>query len=129
MVCVLVAGFDAMPYDKSLPTACRAPIKLRIGALDPRFELLPAELQSAIQQAGDLWGSAVHRRLFEYDPNAGLPINLVYDERQQATTKNLEAQKRIREFTQQATLTMNELKPLQALLEHSPSDQSRVSLR
>ena len=85
VVSTMVAGFDALPNEKSFAPVCNAPIKLRIGAVDPRFGLSPADVQSAIQQAGDLWGTAVHRRLFAYDPNAELAVNLVYDEQREAT--------------------------------------------
>jgi len=89
-VSTMVAGFDALPDGKSFAPVCNAPIKVRIGTVDPRFGLSPVDVRSALQQAGDLWGTAVHRRLFEYDPNAELAVNLVYDE-QQAATKTLTA--------------------------------------
>lgn len=80
----MVAGFDALPNEKSFAPVCSAPIKFRIGAVDPRFGLSRVDVQAAIQQAGDLWGTAVHRSLIEYDPKAELAVNLVYDEEQEA---------------------------------------------
>jgi hypothetical protein len=103
----LVAGFDAPPR----AAVCDAPIKLRVGTIDPRFGVSPADLQSAIQQAGDLWGAAAHRRLFAYDPKADLAVNLVYDERLEKTQQYVEARQSIREMTQKATLVANELNP------------------
>jgi hypothetical protein len=104
--------------------ACSAPIRVRIGSVDSRFGISPAELQSAIQQTGDLWGAAAHRRLFAYDPKAELAINLVYDERQEATKRYMEARTRIREITDQATLILDELKPLQAVLKDAEQSYS-----
>src|ERR1700729_1730073 len=89
-VSTLVAGFDAPPGTQSRAAACDAPIKLKVGTLDPRFGVSPADLQSAIQQAGDLWGAAAHRRLFVYDPDADLAGNLIYYERQEKKQRNVE---------------------------------------
>ena len=108
------AGFDA-PSGELAPV-CDAPIKVKIGALDPRFGVSPEELQNTIRLAGDLWSSALHRPLFEYDPKAGIAINLVYDERQETTTRYVEARRNIREITDRATAILDELKPLQAVL-------------
>jgi hypothetical protein len=121
-----IAACLAQPNGQSAPAACSAPIRLKIGALDPRFGVSSQDLKSAIQQAGDLWGSAAHHRLFAYDPNAELAVNLVYDERQEATERYVEARGRIREIAQKATLIVDELKPLQTVLkdaEHSYSGQ------
>jgi predicted Zn-dependent protease len=104
------------PAAAASPAACSAPIKLKAGTVDPRFGVSPAELQSAIQQAGDLWNAAAHRPLFVYDPNAELPVNLVYDERQEKTQQYVEARQSVREITQKATIIANDLKPLQAVL-------------
>ena len=123
LVSMMAAGF-APPDRQSAPVACNAPIKLKIGALDPRFGVSPADLRSAIQQTGELWSTAAHRRLFEYDPNAALAINLVYDERQEATKRYLEAKERIREITGKATVILEELKPLQAILKDAEQSYS-----
>lgn len=106
----------ALPREKPAGQACPVPIKLRIGTLDPRFGISAADLQSAIQQTGDLWGAEAHHRLFEYDPGADLAVNLVYDERQEATQRYVGTQERIREITKKATLILDELRPLQAVL-------------
>jgi hypothetical protein len=106
------------------PAACGAPIKLKAGAIDPRFGVSPVALQSAIQQAGDLWNAAAHRRLFIYDPKADLAVNLVYDERQEKTEKYVQAHQSVREITQKATLIANDLKPLQAVLRDAEQSYS-----
>lgn len=123
LVCMVVAGFAA-PSQQSAPAACNVPIKLKIGTLDQRFGVSPADLRSAIQQTGELWSAAAHRRLFEYDPNAALAINLVYDERQEATKRYVEAKERIRDITGKATVILDELKPLQAILKDAEQSYS-----
>ena len=125
MVSVCAAGACfAQTSDKIAAAACNAPMRLKIGALDPRFGVSPADLKSAIQQAGDLWGLAAHRALFTYDPKAEIAINLVYDERQEATKRFVEARGRIREIAQRATLIVDELKPLQADLKNAEQSYS-----
>jgi Matrixin len=123
-VSTLVAGFDAPPGAQSRAAICDTPIRLRVGTLDPRFGVSPADLQSAIQQAGDLWGTVTHRRFFVYDPNAELAVNLIYDERQEKTQRYVEARQSIRNITQKATLIANELKPLQAVLKDAEQSYS-----
>jgi hypothetical protein len=103
---------------------CNAPIRLKVGALDPRFGLAPQDLQNAIQQTADLWGAAVHRPLFIYDPNGAIAINLVYDERQEATQRYVEARARIGEITQKARLVVDELRPLQDVLKDAEQSYS-----
>ncbi len=119
-----IAAAIALPNAQPALAACIVPIKLRIGALDPRFGVSPAELQSAIQLTGDLWGAGAHRRLFAYDPKAELAINLVYDERQEATKRYMEARTRIHEITDKATLILDELRPLQAVLNDAEQSYS-----
>lgn len=104
--------------------ACPAPIGLKIGAIDPRFGLSPADLQSAIRQTGELWGAAAHRRLFDYDPDAEIAVNLIYDERQEATKRYVAARDRIRGITGKATLILDELKPMQATLQEAEQSYS-----
>jgi len=124
-VSMTVAGIGTLPHQPDLLAACHAPIRLRVGAIDPRFGVSPEELQLAIGQAADLWARAAHRPLFEYDPGAELAVNLVYDERQEATNKYLQAQENIRELTDKAVAALSELKPMQALL--NEAEQSYAS--
>jgi chromosome segregation ATPase len=63
-------------------SACDTPIRYRIGFVDERFNISEKEFLSDIQQAGEIWGSVVKKKLFVYDPKGALIMNLVYDERQ-----------------------------------------------
>ena len=64
---------------------CRAPIEYKIGALDPRFTVTSNQFKQDIEQAISIWGTAIGKKLFLYNPQAGLSISLVYDTRQQTT--------------------------------------------
>lgn len=112
----ITAAFDRPASDRTPAAICSAPIRLKIGALDPRFGLSQAELEGAIQLAGALWSSPVHRPLFEYDPKAGIAVNLVYDERQERTSRYVQTHRDIEEITDRATAILDELKPLQTVL-------------
>ena len=66
---------------------CETPIEYKIGAVDPRFGVSQGDFQNDINQASEIWGKAISKQLFKYDPNGSLIINLVYDTRQQITQK------------------------------------------
>lgn len=108
---LVVSTTPALPDDQ--PAICSAPLKLKIEVIDPGFGVSQADVKSAIEQAANLWGAAAHRPLFAYDPKGDIAVNLVYDERQQAAQRYMEAQGHIQEITQKATVILNELKPLQ----------------
>ena len=62
--------------------ACQAPIKFRIGAIDPRFGIGREDFRRDVEEAGKLWEGAAGRKLFSYDEKGPLTISLVYDSRQ-----------------------------------------------
>lgn len=117
-----IATCPAQPDER--PAICNAPIKLKIGIVDPKFGVSLTDLESAIAQTGELWGKSAHQRLFAYDTNAEIAINLVYDERQEAAKRYMEAQGRVREITQKATLILGDLKPLQDGLKEAEQSYS-----
>ena len=49
------------------------------------MKISESEVREALQQAERLWESVLGRNLFEYTHTAKLTVNLVFDERQQAT--------------------------------------------
>ena len=66
--------------------ACSRPIAYEIGAFDSRFGLSRRELISAMKEAEAVWETASGRDLFIYaQDNASLPVNLIYDYRQEVT--------------------------------------------
>jgi Matrixin len=66
-------------------TACEQILSYRLGTFDPRFGMSEVEFRDAIRTAEVLWEAAIGANLFEYDPTAPFAINLVFDDRQQAT--------------------------------------------
>jgi hypothetical protein len=91
---------------------CEAPIEFQIGALDPRFGISRGDFRHAIEQAGDVWGTAANRKLFKYEETGELKINLVYDARQQTTQSENIAVSRIMETMKGADSIKDELVPL-----------------
>jgi chromosome segregation ATPase len=55
---------------------------LRLGDVDPQFELSREQARSAVEAAASLWEAAAGRSLFAIDSASGLPIRFVYDQRQ-----------------------------------------------
>lgn len=64
---------------------CERPITYSLGNIDSRFGISNTELLADINKASAIWGSAINRQLFKYSRGGDLKINLVYDNRQQAT--------------------------------------------
>lgn len=64
---------------------CPIPVTYRLGTLDASFGLSEAEARAAIADAESLWEDATGINLFTYDEAGKLPVNFVFDERQQLT--------------------------------------------
>ncbi len=62
---------------------CAVPLAWRLARVDSEFGLDPAEATTLLQQAARIWEEGTGRRLFVHDPDAGFPIRLVYDRRQE----------------------------------------------
>lgn len=61
---------------------CSKPIEYSIGEIDPRFGISKNELIETIAQAEKVWENSAGKNIFEYNQNAELKINLIFDERQ-----------------------------------------------
>jgi hypothetical protein len=94
--------------------ACQAPIKFRIGAIDPRFGIGRADLRRDVEEAGKLWEGAAGRKLFSYDEKGSLEISLVYDSRQEATQRLIAVRTGVVEKLEQVDAIKSKLAPLQA---------------
>lgn len=66
-----------------MDVSCDAPIRYRIGVIDPRFGLTEAEAAEIVHTAEAVWETPLSAELFIYDEDADLPINFVFDERQE----------------------------------------------
>ena len=94
--------------------ACQAPIKFRIGAIDPRFGIGREAFRRDVEEAGKLWEDAAGRKLFSYDERGPLEINLVYDSRQETTQKLIAVRDGVVEKLEQVDAIQSKLAPLQA---------------
>jgi hypothetical protein len=77
-------------------SACTLPVRWRVADVDPRFGVTPAEVEGAVRDAVRLWEERAGRRLFSPDPRGGVPVRLVYDERQARTDDRLRAEELVR---------------------------------
>ncbi len=76
-----------------IDTACKVPVRYRIGEVDPRFGTSAEEIVRIAGRAELIWESEITTELFIYDPDADFPIHLVFDERQE----NAELEAELRE--------------------------------
>lgn len=61
---------------------CAKPKEFRIGSIDPRFGISENELIQDADQAASAWKNSQGMTLLVYNPNASMPISMVYDQRQ-----------------------------------------------
>jgi len=72
----------------SIYSPCDKPITYALGSFDDRFGLSKQDFLSAVEEAETIWEQPIGKELFTYDTvNGNLKINLIYDYRQQATSK------------------------------------------
>ena len=93
------APLPAEPDRIELPTEgssmpCQIPLPWRIARLDEEFGLDALTVATVLSEAAALWETAVGRPLFLREPEAGMPIRLIYDQRQARTDerRRLEAE-------------------------------------
>jgi len=68
--------------EKANSSICDEPVKYKVGSVDPKFKITETEFLDKIEEASNLWTNAYGKRLFVYDQNSDLEVNLIYDERQ-----------------------------------------------
>jgi len=90
--CVLAAGWFWQQSQR-----CERPFHYRIGEVDEQFNLSALAYRRIIQEAGAIWENAIGQELFVYDPTASFVVNLVYDERQQATVSSQELSRQMQQ--------------------------------
>jgi len=66
---------------------CGKPIEYSVGDFDPKFGLSRENFLKAVEEAAQIWQTPINKNLFNYAESGGLKINLIYDERQEATDK------------------------------------------
>ena len=75
-----------------IDTTCRAPVHYYIGEVDDRFGTSREEVRRILQNAEAMWEEPLSTELFVYDENGTLPVNFIFDERQE--NADLEAELR-----------------------------------
>ena len=69
------------------PVACEEPLTYAVGSFDRRFNISHVDFLEALTLAEAIWEEPSDRNLFIYSPEeADLPVNLVYDYRQETTS-------------------------------------------
>ena len=85
LILLVGAGLAVFVWEREVP-ACSRPIAYDINSFDSRFGLARQALIDALIEAEAVWEVSSGRDLFVYAPGAEtLPINLVYDYRQEVT--------------------------------------------
>lgn len=62
--------------------ACRIPLTFHLGDVDERFALDRSQARAALADAVAMWESVTSDAIFKRRPGVGMPISLVFDERQ-----------------------------------------------
>ncbi len=80
------------------PKPCVEPIKYYLGEFDTRFDITQGDFIQALIQAEKVWESASGRDLFSYsETKSDLPINLIYDYRQEVTEELTQIEENLEE--------------------------------
>lgn len=69
------------------PLPCEEPVTYSMGSEDARFGLSRGEFVAAMRAAEKAWEDAAGRDLFDYAPEGGVKVSLVYDSRQETTER------------------------------------------
>jgi peptidoglycan hydrolase CwlO-like protein len=107
---------DAFLYQ----SPCDTPKTFRIGTIDSRFGITQSELITDAREAANVWKNEAGMPLLQYDANASMPINMLYDQRQALNSQ-------ISNLDNQTSQQKNELKPEIALYEQQAADFKKKS--
>lgn len=85
---------------------CSKPIEYSIGIVDPQFGIPKDTFIENVSQAEKIWEKEAGKELFTYNPEAEFKINLIFDERQQATNEAAELENKLEklDLTHNSTL-------------------------
>ncbi len=89
---------------------CDRPIHYHINTVDPKFNLSKEEFTQDVNQATNIWETAVAKDLFISDPKAQLSINLIFDERQSLTNQINQLEGEVKTNKQNLTPQINDYK-------------------
>ncbi|MEX2467687.1 MAG: matrixin family metalloprotease [Gemmatimonadota bacterium] len=109
------------------PSGCDELVWWRVAAVDSRFDVGPATVHDAAVEAAALWEEAISRTLFATDGTHGVPIRLVYDERQARTEALTMAEGRVRRVDEELSLAGADLS--RAWEEHHDARSSHLHVQ
>lgn len=66
---------------------CKYPITYRINTFDTRFGISQKDFLSAMKEAEAIWEKPIGKNLFDFSETGHIKVNLIYDNRQEATDK------------------------------------------
>ena len=101
---------------------CDYPIPFAIGTIDPKFEITKEELLEDTKAAGSIWSGTQGKQLFVYDPESKFTVNMVYDSRQELTSKITELNENLKEQQGAIDPKIAEFKKNQAAFELKVND-------
>lgn len=109
---------------------CREPIAYSIGSFDESFGISREYFLSTLSDAEKVWEGPSGRDLFVYDiDKSTLPINLIYDYRQETTSKLSEINKDVKSSQNEYDLLRAKYLNLKSIYEKENADFSaRVSI-
>jgi len=84
---IIIGSFSYSAYSY-MRGPCADPIVYQIGVFNDQFGVSKEAFVSALAEAEALWETAVGKDLFTYSTVKGMPVHLLYDERQATVLKN-----------------------------------------
>lgn len=105
---------------------CSEPVYYQIGTLDERFNVTKETVRNALLQAEEVWEKALNKNLFQYDEIQGIPVNFVYDTRQQVTDRHEELVTVIQTTEGRLRGIKQEIEVLKNKYKQDPSDRILV---
>ncbi len=82
LVSVLIFASSAYFSGFFIRSVCDKPLTYRIGTIDRRFNLSEKQVEGYLAQAESIWEKPEGKNLFEFNPNAKLRVDFVYDKKQ-----------------------------------------------
>lgn len=107
---------------------CDYPIPFSIGTIDSKFDITRDELLEDTKAAGSIWSGTQGKQLFVYDPESKFTVNMVYDSRQELTSKITKLNDNLKEQQGSIDPKIAEFKKNQAAFEVKVADlNSKIS--
>lgn len=105
---VIIGSFSYSGY-VFLKKPCDNPLIYSVGTFSNQFKVSSADFISAMTEAETIWEKATGKDLFTYKASGGMPINLIYDERQAVVDKNKKLEAKIDTAGDSAALVKSKL--------------------